>query len=70
MQKKLGGRVEMTVLDDSYHMITIDRQRQVVVDRTASFVQALAGEKAAVAAKVALQAKVRTAAAAQLAVAA
>ncbi len=37
LQRSLGGRVELVVLDDSYHIITIDRQRQVVVDRTLSF---------------------------------
>lgn len=41
IQKKLAGPVEMTVLDDSYHMVTIDRQRNVVVDRTVEFAQRL-----------------------------
>jgi carboxylesterase len=39
------------VLDDSYHMVTLDRQRSVVVDRTVEFVQRLTAkidEKAAV----------------------
>ena len=43
--------IEMTVLDDSYHMVTLDRQRSVVVDRTVDFVQRLTQkieEKAAV----------------------
>jgi carboxylesterase len=34
----LGGPVELTILDDSYHLITFDRQRSVVVDRTVEFV--------------------------------
>ena len=34
LQKKLGGQVETFVLDDSYHMITIDQQRDLVVERT------------------------------------
>ncbi len=41
----------MTVLDDSYHMVTLDRQRSLVVDRTVEFVQRLTRgieEKAAV----------------------
>jgi carboxylesterase len=67
LQRRLAGRIEMTVLDDSYHMITIDRQRQLVVDRSAQFVADLAGEQAAVAAKAELQAKARTAAVASLA---
>jgi carboxylesterase len=41
LQRKLGGTVEMTVLDDSYHMVTLDRQRSLVVDRTVDFVQRL-----------------------------
>lgn len=52
LQRKLGGVVEMTVLDDSYHMVTLDRQRSVVVDRAVDFVQRLTqriDEKAAVA---------------------
>ena len=52
LQKKLGGVVEMTVLDDSYHMVTLDRQRSLVVDRTIEFAQRLTQrieEKAAVA---------------------
>jgi carboxylesterase len=34
---KLASRVEVLVLDDSYHVITLDRQRQVVIDRTQRF---------------------------------
>jgi carboxylesterase len=41
LQTKLGGPVDLTVLDDSYHMVTVDRQRHVVVERTASFVARL-----------------------------
>lgn len=37
LQKKLAGRVDAVILDDSYHNITIDKQRQVVVDRTVAF---------------------------------
>jgi carboxylesterase len=51
LQRKLGGMVEMTVLEDSYHMVTLDRQRVLVVDRTVDFVRRLTQkieEKAAV----------------------
>lgn len=51
LQRKLGGMVEMTVLEDSYHMVTLDRQRVLVVDRTIDFVRRLTQkieEKAAV----------------------
>lgn len=70
LQRKLGARVEMTVLEDSYHMITVDRQRQTVVDRTAQFINALTSEAAAIAAKIELQARTRTAAIAMVAQAA
>lgn len=51
LQRKLGGSVEATVLDDCYHMVTLDRQRSIVVDRTVDFVVRLTQrleEKAAV----------------------
>ena len=34
LQGALGGMVEACVLDDSYHVITVDRQRDLVVQRT------------------------------------
>ncbi len=37
LQKKLSGPVSTVILDDSYHNITIDRQRQLVVERTLVF---------------------------------
>jgi carboxylesterase len=47
LQRELGGPVDLVVLNDSYHMVTVDRQRHVVLDRTADFisrtVSALAG---------------------------
>lgn len=39
LQKNMAGTVELVVLDDSYHLITIDRQRHIVVERTLSFAQ-------------------------------
>ena len=38
LQRQLGGIVHCLVLDDSYHFITIDRQRDVVIERTADFI--------------------------------
>ncbi len=38
LSRKLGGTVQMTVLDDSYHTVTVDRQRDVVVERSQEFV--------------------------------
>ncbi|MDX2308538.1 MAG: alpha/beta fold hydrolase [Hyphomicrobium sp.] len=43
LQEKLGGRVELVVLDDSYHLVTIDRQRSVVLERTADFIGRMVG---------------------------
>jgi carboxylesterase len=37
LQRKLGGLVDTLVLDDSYHIVTIDKQRSLVVDRSAAF---------------------------------
>ncbi|MGE5358143.1 MAG: alpha/beta hydrolase, partial [Bacteroidales bacterium] len=41
LQRKLAGLVEVCVLDDSYHMVTLDRQRPIVVDRVKDFVTRL-----------------------------
>ncbi len=38
LQRKLGGLVEVCVLDDSYHLVTLDRQRGYVADRSIDFV--------------------------------
>jgi carboxylesterase len=42
LQRQLKGLVDMVVLDDSYHIVTVDRQRHVVVERTAAFVATVA----------------------------
>ena len=44
LQKRLGGRVEMVVLDDSYHVITLDRQRDIVVAQTDRFARGIASD--------------------------
>lgn len=41
LQRKLGGTVDLVILDDCYHMVTVDRQRHIVLDRTASFIGAV-----------------------------
>ena len=38
LQERLGGIVETLVLDDSYHLITLDRQRGLVTERSVEFV--------------------------------
>lgn len=42
LQKNLGGIVEVLVLDDSYHLVTLDRQRGLAVERCAEFVERIA----------------------------
>ena len=39
LQTELGGPVDLTVLDDSFHMVTVDRERHVVVERTIAFAE-------------------------------
>jgi carboxylesterase len=39
LQRNLKGMVDMVVLEDSYHIVTVDRQRHVVVDRATTFVE-------------------------------
>ncbi|MDX2159443.1 MAG: alpha/beta fold hydrolase [Hyphomicrobiaceae bacterium] len=46
LQRHLGGRVEMVVMEDSYHIITLDKQRQVVVDRSIGFAESIARSNA------------------------
>jgi carboxylesterase len=38
LQAHLGGLVDSVILDDSYHMVTLDQQRHIVADRSVSFV--------------------------------
>ncbi len=38
LQTHLGGLVDTLVLNDSYHMVTLDQQRHIVAERTAAFV--------------------------------
>src|SRR5262249_43781579 len=52
LQAHLGGLVDTLVLDNSYHMVTLDQQRHIVADRTARFVswvEAQPGTRAAAA---------------------
>jgi carboxylesterase len=44
IQREAGGLVEMLVLDDCYHMVTLDRQRGIVADRAVEFARRLVGE--------------------------
>jgi carboxylesterase len=49
LQKRLGGRVTAVVLEDCYHVITLDQQRDVVLEETLTFGAKL--EHAAITAK-------------------
>src|SRR5262245_11058361 len=40
--RKLGGLAEVVVLNDSYHLVTVDRQRATVADRSVAFSARLA----------------------------
>ncbi len=46
VQTQVQGPVETLLLHDSYHMITIDRERRAVVARAVDFVERLAAEPA------------------------
>jgi carboxylesterase len=41
LQKQLGGIVELVVLEDSYHLVTLDRQRDLVLQRVIEFAEEL-----------------------------
>lgn len=41
VQQQMKGGVETVVLDDSYHMITLDRQRALVLERTLAYAERL-----------------------------
>jgi len=45
LQRHLGGLVETLILNDSYHLVTIDRQRMLVSDRVRTFVKTLAAQR-------------------------
>jgi carboxylesterase len=47
LQRKLSGLVEVSVLEDSYHLVTLDRQRGHVAERTVEFVDRVMSRAAA-----------------------
>jgi carboxylesterase len=50
LQRNLPKRVDLVVLEDSYHMITLDKERHIVVDRSKAFIERIAeGVRAAAA---------------------
>ncbi len=44
LQRYLGGVVETLILDDSYHLVTMDRQRSLVNSRVVAFTQSIAAQ--------------------------
>jgi len=42
LQRHLGGLVDTLILDDSYHIVTVDRQRDVVIEGSVAFATLLA----------------------------
>jgi carboxylesterase len=47
LQANLGGLVDTLVLDNSYHMVTLDQQRHIVAERTTGFVSWVEAQVAA-----------------------
>ncbi|MBF0462610.1 MAG: alpha/beta fold hydrolase [Magnetococcales bacterium] len=47
LEKHLGGPVRKVLLDDCYHIITVDRQRQEVIRESAAFFHALLADQGA-----------------------
>jgi len=47
LQRHLGGTVETLILDDSYHIVTVDRQRDLLIERSVAFATALANRRTA-----------------------
>jgi carboxylesterase len=41
LESKLSGPVDLVVLDDSYHLVTVDRQRGLVLEKTAAFARSV-----------------------------
>ena len=42
LQRRLGGLTESLILDDSYHLVTLDRQRRLVMAKAAAFIDGVA----------------------------
>ncbi|POR51222.1 alpha/beta hydrolase [Bosea psychrotolerans] len=42
IQRRLGGLVDVVILDDSYHLVTIDQQREILIERSLALAKRLA----------------------------
>ena len=47
IERRVSAPVETVVLDDSYHMITVDQQRDIVIGKSISFFKRIAAEEQA-----------------------
>jgi len=45
LQRHLGGIVNALILDDSYHIVTVDRQRDLLIKSSAAFAQMIAARR-------------------------
>lgn len=45
IQRRLGGLVDAVILDDSYHLVTIDQQRHILIERSLALAARLAGSR-------------------------
>ena len=52
LQRHLRGPVSTVILDDSYHIVTVDRQRDIVIEASAAFASNLAARRAKAAADI------------------
>ncbi len=59
--RKVSGLAELVALDDCYHIITLDKQRDIVLQKTKAYIQTLLQFKQAETEKRVLQYKARTA---------
>lgn len=46
IQRRLGGLVDAVILDDSYHLVTIDQQRDIVIERSLALAARLEAQAA------------------------
>lgn len=46
VRRRVSAPSELLLLDDSYHMITIDRQRRLLIERSARFFDSIVGARA------------------------
>jgi len=49
LQRHLSGLVNALILDDSYHIVPVDRQRDLVIDNSTAFAHALVARRASAA---------------------